>query len=43
MEQYWQTAIEALQQAANMPSNFQSSYQKGDQVWLEATHLKLPY
>jgi hypothetical protein len=22
---------------------FQPLYQKGDQVWLEATHLKLPY
>jgi hypothetical protein len=36
-------AIEALQHVAEMPSTFQPLYQKGNQVWLEATHLKLPY
>lgn len=41
--QYQQSAIDALQWATETPLNFQANYQKGDQVWLEATHLKLPY
>ena len=36
-------AIEALQRVVEMPPTFQPLYQKGNQVWLEATHLKLPY
>ena len=43
MTQHRQSAIEALQRAAKAPPDFQPGYQKGDQVWLEATHLKLLY
>lgn len=43
MMQYRQSAIDALQCAAEAPPNFHAAYREGDQVWLEATHLKLPY
>jgi hypothetical protein len=43
MKQRQDQAIWALQKAAQTPPNFQSRYRVGDPVWLEATHLKLPY
>ena len=43
MTQHRASAIEALQRTAETPPDFRASYKDGDRVWLEATHLKLPY
>ena len=43
MTQHRQSAIEALQRTAETPPDFRANYKNGDRVWLEATHLKLPY
>ena len=36
-------AVDALNRVANPVSPLIPCYQVGDQVWLEATHLKLPH
>jgi hypothetical protein len=43
MKQWQNQAIQALQKVAKAPPNFRPVYQIRDLVWLEATHLKLPY
>ena len=43
MEQYRREAIDALQRAAGRIPEPSKIFTKGSQVWLEATHLKLPY
>jgi len=39
----WKEAIDALNRVAYKPAPLQDQYRVGDQVWLEATHLRLPY
>jgi len=36
-------AIDALNRVAHNPTPIRDQYHAGDQVWLEATHLRLPY
>jgi hypothetical protein len=43
MKQWHNQAIQALQKATKTPRDFRPTYQTEDLVWLEATHLKLPY
>ena len=43
MKQHRQEAIDALQRAAGKVPEPSRVFTKGSQVWLEATHLKLPY
>ena len=43
MKQHRREAIDALQQAAGKIPEPSRVFMKGSQVWLEATHLKLPY
>ena len=37
------TAIQAINKIAKHPHQIPNQYKVGDQVWLEATHLQLPY
>ena len=37
------TAIQAINRITNHPHQIPDQYKVGDQVWLEATHLQLPY
>ena len=43
MKQWREEAIDALQRAAGKVPKPSRVFTKGSQVWLEATHLKLPY
>ena len=43
MRQQREEAINALQQVARKAPEPSGTFTKGSQVWLEATHLKLPY
>ena len=36
-------AIQAINRIAKHPHQIPNQYRVGDQVWLEATHLQLPY
>jgi len=36
-------AVDALNQVAHNPMAIRDQYRAGEQVWLEATHLRLPY
>ena len=38
-----QTAIQAINRITKQPHQIADQYKVGDQVWLDATHLKLPY
>ena len=38
-----QTAIRAINRIAMQPHQIADQYKVGDQVWLDTTHLKLPY
>ena len=43
MERHRREAVDALQRAAGKAPEPSKVFTKGSQVWLEATHLKLPY
>ncbi len=42
MKEKWAQAVEAINQSAEQKT-IPSSFQVGTQVWLEGTHLRLPY
>jgi Chromo (CHRromatin Organisation MOdifier) domain len=45
IQEHWKTVLEALQAAQNrmIKENKYKPFKEGDKVWLEGSHLKLPY